>query len=153
MNNQKIIKINKFILEKNFDDVILFIENNFNNTEKTSKILNSLGVSKLKKKYFTNFVLISAIEDVTSVNYLSVRPLFCMQYYLFSWIIFSSDFERIRVSSLKLFNLSSSLLTVSIPIFPFYSTDSQISATTYEASLHSRTLSIKSDISWWSSIL
>ena len=50
MNNQKIIKINKFILEKNFDDVILFIENNFNNTEKTSKILNILGVSKLKKK-------------------------------------------------------------------------------------------------------
>ena len=63
MNNQKIIKINKFILEKNFDDAILFIENNFNNTEKTSKILNILGVSKLKKKNSTNFDLISAIED------------------------------------------------------------------------------------------
>ena len=63
MNNQKIIKINKFILEKKFDDVILLIENNFNNTEKTSKILNILGASKLKKKNFTNFDLISAIED------------------------------------------------------------------------------------------
>ena len=66
MNNKKIIKVKKLLLKKNFEEVIIFIENNFNGIEKTSEILNILGVSKLQKKNFNNFDLLSAIENFRS---------------------------------------------------------------------------------------
>ena len=66
MNDTKIIKVKKLLLKKNFEEVIIFIENNFNGIEKTSEILNILGVSKLQKKNFNNFDLLSAIENFRS---------------------------------------------------------------------------------------
>jgi protein O-GlcNAc transferase len=63
MKNIKIIEIKKLLTTKNFEGVILFIESAYTETEKTSEILNILGVCKLQKKNSTSFDLISAIED------------------------------------------------------------------------------------------
>jgi len=63
MNNIKVIKVKKLLVEKKFEEAIVLIENFFSNTEKTSEILNILGVCKLQKKNFTNFDLLSAIEN------------------------------------------------------------------------------------------
>ena len=50
MNDIKVIKVKKLLLTKNFEETIILIENTFNNIEKTSEILNILGVCKLQKK-------------------------------------------------------------------------------------------------------
>ena len=63
MNDIKVIKVKKLLAEKKFDEAIVFIENSFSNIEKTSEILNILGVCKLQKKNFSNFDLLSAIEN------------------------------------------------------------------------------------------
>ena len=63
MNDIKVIKVKKLLAEKNFEEAIVFIENSFSNSEKTSEILNILGVCKLQKKNFSNFDLLSAIEN------------------------------------------------------------------------------------------
>ena len=63
MKNIKIIEIKKLLTKKNFEGATLFIENAYTETEKTSEILNILGVCKLQKKLSNNFDLISAIED------------------------------------------------------------------------------------------
>ena len=63
MNDIKVIKVKKLLAEKNFEEAIVFIENSFSNIEKTSEILNILGVCKLQKKNFSNFDLLSAIEN------------------------------------------------------------------------------------------
>ena len=63
MNDIKVIKVKKLLLKNNFEDVIFFIESNFSSAEKTSAILNILGVSKLQKKNSNNFDLLSAIEN------------------------------------------------------------------------------------------
>ena len=63
MNDIKVIKVKKLLAEKKFEEAIVFIENSFSNIEKTSEILNILGVCKLQKKNFSNFDLLSAIEN------------------------------------------------------------------------------------------
>ena len=63
MNDIKVIRVKKLLAEKNFEEAIVFIENSFSNIEKTSEILNILGVCKLQKKNFSNFDLLSAIEN------------------------------------------------------------------------------------------
>ena len=50
INNMKVVKVKKLLLKKNYEEVIVLIENNFSDIEKTSEILNILGVSKLQKK-------------------------------------------------------------------------------------------------------
>jgi len=59
----KVIRVKELFLKKNYEQVIVFIENNFSNIEQTSEILNILGVSKLQKKNSSNFDLLSAIEN------------------------------------------------------------------------------------------
>ena len=59
----KAVRVKELFLKKNYEEVIVFIENNFSNIEQTSEILNILGVSKLQKKNSTNFDLLSAIEN------------------------------------------------------------------------------------------
>ena len=59
----KVIRVKELFLKKNYEEVIVFIENNFSNIEQTSEILNILGVSKLQKKNSSNFDLLSAIEN------------------------------------------------------------------------------------------
>ena len=63
MNDIKVIKVKKLLAETKFEEAIVFIENSFSNIEKTSEILNILGVCKLQKKNFSNFDLLSAIEN------------------------------------------------------------------------------------------
>ena len=63
MSDIKIIKVKKLLLTKNFEEVIILIENTFSNIEKTSEILNIMGVSKLQKENSNNFDLLSAIEN------------------------------------------------------------------------------------------
>ena len=63
MNDTKVVKVKKLLLKKNFEEVIILIENNFSDIEKTSEILNILGVCKLQKKNSSNFDLLSAIEN------------------------------------------------------------------------------------------
>ena len=63
MNDIKAIKVKKLFVEKKFEETIVLIENSFSNIEKTSEILNILGVCKLQKKNFSNFDLLSAIEN------------------------------------------------------------------------------------------
>ena len=63
INSMKVVKVKKLFLKKNYEEVIVFVENNFSNIEKTSEILNILGVSKLQKKNSSNFDLLSAIEN------------------------------------------------------------------------------------------
>ena len=71
MNDTKIIKVKKLLLKKNFEEVIIFIENNFNGIEKTSEILNILGVSKLQKKNSSNFdFIIFEILNENIVDYI-----------------------------------------------------------------------------------
>ena len=50
MNDIKVIKVKKLLVEKKFEEAIILIENTFDKIEKTSEILNILGVSKLQKK-------------------------------------------------------------------------------------------------------
>ena len=57
----KAVRVKELFLKKNYEEVIVFIENNFSNIEQTSEILNILGVSKLQKKNSSNFYLLSAI--------------------------------------------------------------------------------------------
>ena len=59
----KAVRVKELFLKKNYEQVIVFIENNFSNIEQTSEILNILGVSKLQKKNSSNFDLLSAIEN------------------------------------------------------------------------------------------
>ena len=59
----KVVRVKELFLKKNYEEVIVFIENNFSNIEQTSEILNILGVSKLQKKNSSNFDLLSAIEN------------------------------------------------------------------------------------------
>ena len=59
----KAFRVKKLFFKKNYEEVIVFIEKNFSNIEKTSEILNILGVSKLQKKNSSNFDLLSAIEN------------------------------------------------------------------------------------------
>ena len=59
----KAVRVKELFLKKNYEEVIVFIENNFSNIEQTSEILNILGVSKLQKKNSSNFDLLSAIEN------------------------------------------------------------------------------------------
>ena len=63
MNDIKVIKIKKLLLKKNFEEVIVLIESTFSDIEKTSEILNILGVCRLQKKNSSNFDLLSAIEN------------------------------------------------------------------------------------------
>ena len=63
MDDIKIIKVKKLLLKKNFEDAIILIENTFSNIEKTSEILNILGVCKLQKKNSSNFDLLSALDN------------------------------------------------------------------------------------------
>ncbi|MDC1044652.1 hypothetical protein OAQ67_04540 [Candidatus Pelagibacter ubique] len=63
MNNTKVIKVKKLLLKKNFEEIIMLIENTFSDVEKTAEILNILGVSKLQKKNSNDFDLLSAIEN------------------------------------------------------------------------------------------
>ena len=63
MNDIKIIKVKKLLLKKNFEEAIILIEGTFSNIEKTSEILNILGVCKLQKKNSNDFDLLSAIEN------------------------------------------------------------------------------------------
>jgi predicted O-linked N-acetylglucosamine transferase (SPINDLY family) len=63
MNDIKIIKVKKLLAERKFEEAIVFIENFFSNIEKTSELLNILGVCKLQKKNSSNFDLLSAIEN------------------------------------------------------------------------------------------
>ena len=63
INSMKVVKVKKLLLKKNYEEVIVLIENNFSDIEKTSEILNILGVSKLQKKNSSNFDLLSAIEN------------------------------------------------------------------------------------------
>ena len=63
MNNTKIIKVKKLLIKKNFEEAIVLIESTFSDTEKTSEILNILGVCKLQKKNSSDFDLLSAIEN------------------------------------------------------------------------------------------
>ena len=63
MNDIKVIKVKKLLLKKNFEEAIVLIEGTFGNIEKTSEILNILGVCKLQKKNSSNFDLLSAIEN------------------------------------------------------------------------------------------
>lgn len=63
MNDIKVFKVKKLFAEKKFEEAIVFIENSFSNIEKTSEILNILGVCKLQKKNFSNFDLLSAIKN------------------------------------------------------------------------------------------
>ena len=63
MNKIKILNIKKLFFEKKYSDVIILIENNFSDKEKSSEVLNLLGVSKLQKKNSNNFDLLSATED------------------------------------------------------------------------------------------
>ena len=63
MNKIKILNIKKLFFEKKYSDVIISIENNFSDKEKSSEALNLLGVSKLQKKNSNNFDLFSATED------------------------------------------------------------------------------------------
>ena len=61
MNSIKVVKVKELFLKKDYEEVIFLIENNFSNIEKTSAILNILGVCKLQKKNSSNFDLLSAI--------------------------------------------------------------------------------------------
>ena len=63
MNDIKVVKVKKLLQEKKFEEAIIFIESTFNDIEKTSEILNILGVCKLQKKNSSNFDLLSAIEN------------------------------------------------------------------------------------------
>ena len=63
MNNTKVIKVKKLLLKKNFEEIIILVENTFSDVEKTPEILNILGVSKLQKKNSNDFDLLSAIEN------------------------------------------------------------------------------------------
>jgi protein O-GlcNAc transferase len=63
MNDIKVIKVKKLLAERKFEEAIVFIENFFSNIEKTSELLNILGVCKLQKKNSSNFDLLSAIEN------------------------------------------------------------------------------------------
>ena len=63
INGMKVVKVKKLLLKKNYEEVIVLIENNFSDIEKTSEILNILGVSKLQKKNSSSFDLLSAIEN------------------------------------------------------------------------------------------
>ena len=63
MNDIKVIKVKKLLAKKNFEEAIVLIESTFSNIEKTSEILNILGVCKLQKKNSNNFDLLSAIEN------------------------------------------------------------------------------------------
>ena len=63
MNDIKVIKVKKLFLKKNFEEAIILIENSFSDIEKTSEILNILGVCKLQKENSSNFDLLSAIEN------------------------------------------------------------------------------------------
>ena len=63
MNDIKVIKVKKLLLKKNFEEAIILIENSFSDIEKTSEILNILGVCKLQKENSSNFDLLSAIEN------------------------------------------------------------------------------------------
>ena len=63
MNDIKLVKVKKLLIEKKFEEVIILIENAFSNIEKTSEILNILGVCKLQKKNSSDFDLLSAIEN------------------------------------------------------------------------------------------
>jgi len=63
MNNLKITKVKELLSKNNFDEIIFLIESTFDDAEKTSEILNILGVSKLQKKNSNNFDLLSAIEN------------------------------------------------------------------------------------------
>ena len=63
MNDIKVIKVKKLLLKKNFEEAIILIENSFSDIEKTSEILNILGVCKLQKKHSNDFDLLSAIEN------------------------------------------------------------------------------------------
>ena len=63
MDDIKIIKVKKLLLQKNFEEAIIFIEDSFSSIEKTSEILNILGFCKLRKKNSNNFDLLSAIEN------------------------------------------------------------------------------------------
>ena len=46
MNDIKVIKVKKLLAEKNFEEAIVLIEGTFGNIEKTSEILNILGICK-----------------------------------------------------------------------------------------------------------
>ena len=63
MNDIKVIKVKKLLVEKKFEEAIIHIENTFDKIEKTSEILNILGVCKLQKKNSSDFDLLSAIEN------------------------------------------------------------------------------------------
>ena len=63
MNDIKVIKVKKLLAKKNFEEAIVLIESTFSNIEKTSEILNILGVCKLQKKNSNDFDLLSAIEN------------------------------------------------------------------------------------------
>ena len=63
MNDIKVIKIKKLLLKKNFEEAIVLIESTFSDIEKTSEILNILGVCRLQKKNSSNLDLLSAIEN------------------------------------------------------------------------------------------
>jgi protein O-GlcNAc transferase len=63
MNDIKVIKVKKLLVEKKFEEAIILIENTFDKIEKTSEILNILGVCKLQKKNSSDFDLLSAIEN------------------------------------------------------------------------------------------
>jgi len=56
MNDTKVVKVKKLLLKKNFEEVIILIENNFSDIEKTSEILNILGVCKLQKKTLVTLI-------------------------------------------------------------------------------------------------
>ena len=63
MNDIKVIKVKKLLVEKKFEEAIIHIENTFDKIEKTSEILNILGVCKLQKKNSNDFDLLSSIEN------------------------------------------------------------------------------------------
>ena len=63
MNKIKTFNIKKLFFEKKYLDVIISVESNFSDKEKSSEILNFLGLSKLQKNNSNNFDLLSAIED------------------------------------------------------------------------------------------
>ena len=63
MNDLRLIKVKKLLVEKKFEEATILIENTFGNIKKTSEILNILGVCKLQKKNSSDFDLLSAIEN------------------------------------------------------------------------------------------
>ena len=70
MNDIKVIKVKKLLLKKNFEEAIILIENSFSDIEKTSEILNILGVCKLQKENSSNFDL-RPISDLSSFRHVA----------------------------------------------------------------------------------